>query len=165
MLGYISDQRTKAPVFLCNILFLPTDTEQLSLPLFLQLVCFCCQKSKYSHLALTPHTNHTHADMKAVRLSPAGSRCSQLCDPTSELFILNKSLYCPGTQHHQGGAFSAATKGKVSAQQAAGQHSSCEVAFAVTPSQAPLCCFAPGLAPRRAAASPTRAGLISEGLR
>lgn len=32
---------------------LPTDADQLSSPLFLQLVCFCCQKSKYSHLALT----------------------------------------------------------------------------------------------------------------
>lgn len=53
MSGYISDQRTEAPVFLCNILLLPTDTDQLSSPLFLQLVCFCCQKSKYSHLALT----------------------------------------------------------------------------------------------------------------
>lgn len=46
------------------MLFLPTDTEQLPLPLFLELVCFCCQKSKYSHLAITPHTKHTRCGHK-----------------------------------------------------------------------------------------------------
>lgn len=112
MSSYISDQRTNTPASLCHILLLPTDTEQLPSPLFLQLVCFCCQKSEYSHQAIPPRTKH-RMDTNQTHCLLQGVAAANPAILVSQPFIWKKSLYCPGMSLNQQGAFSRATKEKV----------------------------------------------------